>query len=60
MLDRHLSTDIGLALLIALPFLLPASPSPRSAESEVSSTAAQTVSALAGHSDRVAAADAGS
>lgn len=58
MLDRRWSTDIGLALLIALPTVLPAAPSPRSAQSEINNTAAQTVSALAQHSERVRAADA--
>lgn len=53
MVCRRLSTDIGLALLLASPFLLPAAPSPHSEQSRAATVAAHTVTALAQHSDRV-------
>ena len=36
MIDRRMVTDVGLALLIALPAALPAAPSPWNADDEVS------------------------
>ena len=56
MVSRRLTTDIGLALILASPFLLPAAPSPHSEQSQASVAAAHTVTALAQHRERVRAA----
>lgn len=51
MIDRRLVTDIGLALLIASPAVLPAAPSPGNADDQVGKTAPQQVHAFAGVSE---------
>ena len=55
MVERRFATDIGLALLIALPFLLPATPGPHSQQNQLSTVASVSV---AQHRDRTRAADA--
>lgn len=57
MFDRRLMTDVGLAILIAFPTMLPAATSPRSEDVKVSKAADHTLAALAEHSDRVRAAE---
>jgi hypothetical protein len=56
MADRHLVSDIGLALLIALPATLPSAPSPWTADTEVSYPSPNAVETLTGESGTVTAA----
>lgn len=46
MIDRRLVTDIGLALLIALPSTLPSAPNPGNSDDAVGKPTAESVSAF--------------
>jgi hypothetical protein len=48
MLDRRWVTDVGLALLIALPAILPAAPGPWAADTEATYPDPEAVQALTG------------
>jgi hypothetical protein len=58
MLDRRWVTDVGLALLIALPAILPAAPGPWAADTEISYLDPEAVEALTGEPDSAALASA--
>ena len=51
MIDRRMVTDVGLALLIALPAVLPAAPSPWNSDNEVSKADDSAVEAPANERD---------
>jgi hypothetical protein len=53
MVERRFATDIGLALLLALPFLLPVQPGPRSHGSEIRTAAVQSGATFIHHNERV-------
>ena len=54
MVDRRMVTDFAFAVLIALPAILPAAPSPWSADTRAGYTAPKTVEQFAGSSDSMA------
>lgn len=58
MVDRRWVTDVGLALLIALPAILPAAPGPWAADSEASYPAPQAVQAITGETESATVASA--
>ncbi|HET9811512.1 MAG TPA: hypothetical protein VFP53_07430 [Sphingomicrobium sp.] len=58
MFDRRLVTDVGLAILIAVPFILPSAPSPRSAgaaQAEISAPAREAIQARYAEASRSSA-----